>query len=55
MDTTIKLNSDETESLTDVPVTKEVNDFNDDDFLSDEKTRKPKGKKIKKMRTTFDR
>ena len=29
---------------------------NDDgDFLADEKTRKPKGKKIKKMRTTYDK
>jgi len=27
----------------------------DNDFLADEKTRKPKGKKIKKMRSTFDR
>ncbi len=52
MDPTIKNNSDETESLT--PAPKEVDDF-DDDFLSDEKTRKPKGKKIKKMRATFDR
>lgn len=36
------------------PASKETDDF-DDDFLSDEKTRKPKGKKIKKMRATYDR
>lgn len=27
----------------------------EEDFLSDEKSRKPKGKKIKKMRANFDR
>ncbi len=53
MDTTTKPNSTEPEPSIDTPAP-EVDDF-DDDFLSDEKTRKPKGKKIKKMRSTFDR
>ena len=59
MDTTIKatgITSDDAEksnSLTSNHINTD-DDF-DDDFLSDEKTRKPKGKKIKKMRSTFDR
>jgi hypothetical protein len=53
--TTNILNSNEiSESLDDTRGSKEIDDF-DDDFLGDEKTRKPKGKKIKKMRATYDR
>ena len=53
--TTNILNGNETsEAQDDTASSKDADDF-DDDFLDDEKTRKPKGKKIKKMRATYDR
>lgn len=52
--TTNTLNTDADKSLEITPPSTRGEGF-DDDFLSDEKSRKPKGKKIKKMRATYDR
>jgi hypothetical protein len=38
-----------------VPFASEAEEELDLEFFNDEKSRKPKGKKIKRMRTTFDR
>ena len=55
MDPIIKTTEQSPSIEKDTPPSSWRNEDFDDDFLADEKAKKPKGKKIKKMRSTFDR